>query len=77
MARHDPLAAYQRKRDFTRTPEPAGDVGAVGARLCYVIHKHAARTRRILGATDLAAESGYETYCITESSGLGDSFFFA
>jgi hypothetical protein len=27
--------------------------------------------------TDVAAESGYKTHGITESSGLGEAFFFA
>jgi len=39
----DPLDAYRRKRDFARTPEPAGDVGAGrdgGAR--FVVQRHRA-----------------------------------
>src|SRR5580692_1892805 len=38
------LAAYQSKRDFTKTPEPSGP-GPVtrGARLRFVIQRHAAR----------------------------------
>ena len=36
------LAEYRRKRDFTRTREPAGGKTAAGARLAYVIQKHAA-----------------------------------
>jgi bifunctional non-homologous end joining protein LigD len=38
------LAAYRRKRDFTRTPEPAGDEaagGSAGAR--FVVQRHRAR----------------------------------
>lgn len=34
-----PLASYQARRDFARTPEPAGSVGA-DAGFSYVIHKH-------------------------------------
>jgi bifunctional non-homologous end joining protein LigD len=37
------LATYQRKRDFHATPEPAGEVGASGEELSFVIQKHAAR----------------------------------
>lgn len=36
------LAEYRRKRDFTRTREPAGGKAAAGTRLAYVIQKHAA-----------------------------------
>jgi len=38
------LEEYKRKRDFSKTPEPAGKVAAKGGgRLMYVIQKHAAR----------------------------------
>jgi bifunctional non-homologous end joining protein LigD len=39
------LTEYRRKRDFTRTPEPAGGVAAAepGAPLSFVIQKHKAR----------------------------------
>jgi bifunctional non-homologous end joining protein LigD len=38
------LREYRRKRDFTRTPEPAGGAAPVpGKALLYVIQKHAAR----------------------------------
>ena len=36
------LTEYRRKRDFTRTREPAGGKAAAGTRLAYVIQKHAA-----------------------------------
>jgi bifunctional non-homologous end joining protein LigD len=35
------LAEYRRKRDFLRTPEPAGDAQPAGGRI-YVVQKHAA-----------------------------------
>jgi bifunctional non-homologous end joining protein LigD len=39
----DPLEEYRRKRDFSRTPEPAGDeTPAQGPRLRYLVQKHAA-----------------------------------
>ncbi len=42
----DPLKAYRAKRDFRRTPEPAGDAPAAAAvpetPLCFVVQKHAA-----------------------------------
>ena len=37
------LARYKAKRDFTRTPEPAGMAEAAEAGRLYVIQKHAAR----------------------------------
>ena len=37
------LELYRKKRDFLKTPEPAGKTGRSGPRLQYVIHKHAAR----------------------------------
>src|SRR5690348_3989535 len=38
----DPLARYRTKRDFGRTPEPAGELGRTGAALAFVVQKHAA-----------------------------------
>src|SRR5216684_9373681 len=37
------LASYRRKRDFGRTPEPAGSQRASATRRSFVIQKHAAR----------------------------------
>jgi bifunctional non-homologous end joining protein LigD len=37
------LAEYRRKRDFTRTEEPAGGNAHSGKKLAFVIQKHAAR----------------------------------
>jgi DNA ligase D-like protein (predicted 3'-phosphoesterase) len=42
MAESDPLREYREKRDFGRTPEPAGGVGG-GEKPVFVIQKHAAR----------------------------------
>jgi DNA ligase D-like protein (predicted polymerase)/DNA ligase D-like protein (predicted 3'-phosphoesterase) len=42
MPRSNPLAAYQRMRDFAQTPEPAGGT-APGGHL-FVVQKHAARS---------------------------------
>jgi bifunctional non-homologous end joining protein LigD len=40
----DPLTSYRSKRDFSRTPEPAGAVGgAAQAERRFVIHEHSAR----------------------------------
>ena len=36
------LREYRKKRDFTRTPEPAGEVKPAAGERSYVIHKHAA-----------------------------------
>ncbi|HET9887655.1 MAG TPA: DNA polymerase ligase N-terminal domain-containing protein, partial [bacterium] len=36
------LAQYRKKRDFTRTPEPAGTVRSKGKQLSFVVQKHAA-----------------------------------
>lgn len=38
-----PLEKYRRKRDFSRTPEPAGDAGKAASGNAYLIQKHAAR----------------------------------
>lgn len=37
------LAAYRSKRDFSRTPEPAGDVAAGGGARRFVVQRHRAR----------------------------------
>src|SRR3954454_18362378 len=37
------LAAYNRKRDFKQSPEPAGQVAKSGEELSFVVQKHAAR----------------------------------
>jgi bifunctional non-homologous end joining protein LigD len=42
MATHS-LNEYQRKRDFKRSQEPAGEAAAVQAGHLYVMHKHAAK----------------------------------
>jgi DNA ligase D-like protein (predicted 3'-phosphoesterase) len=39
----DSLKDYQEKRDFTRTPEPAADLGPGSQEPIFVIQKHAAR----------------------------------
>lgn len=38
----DPLAEYNRKRDFSRTAEPRGQVGTSQARRRFLVQKHAA-----------------------------------
>ncbi len=43
MARNDPLAPYQAKRDFRQTPEPAHGGVRSDSALTFVIQKHAAR----------------------------------
>lgn len=44
MARRpDPLAPYNAKRDFARTPEPHGAPGVATGALRFIIHRHAAR----------------------------------
>ena len=40
--RADKLTTYRRKRDFTRTREPAGGSRSKSSKLAYVIQKHAA-----------------------------------
>ena len=38
----EPLDVYRRKRDFTRTPEPAGEVAAADGRRRFVVQRHRA-----------------------------------
>lgn len=38
-----PLQKYQKKRDFTKTPEPAGGAGKTGEKLAFVVQQHHAR----------------------------------
>ena len=40
MARSDPLAAYNAKRDFKRTAEPAGTSGASETGNAFIVQKH-------------------------------------
>jgi bifunctional non-homologous end joining protein LigD len=42
MAGDDPLALYRRKRDFARTPEPAGEVVGAGGAATFVVQRHRA-----------------------------------
>jgi len=42
MARKDPLATYNAKRDFARTPEPAGKAANSPAGNLFIVQKHAA-----------------------------------
>lgn len=44
-SRADRLGAYQRKRDFARTTEPAGDADAVAGGDRFVVQRHRARRR--------------------------------
>jgi len=41
-SRGEPLRAYHQKRNFAKTPEPAGGVPSSGQEPIFVIHKHAA-----------------------------------
>ena len=43
LSKEPKLERYERKRDFSRTPEPRGARASSGAALRYVIQKHAAR----------------------------------
>lgn len=43
MGTTNTLAAYNRKRDFRQSPEPAGEIAASGEELSFVVQKHAAR----------------------------------
>lgn len=40
----DPLAEYRARRDFTRTPEPAGDRPRARVDSIFVVHRHKARS---------------------------------
>ena len=39
-AQADKLGPYRAKRDFTRSPEPAGTIGKTGKKLAFVVQKH-------------------------------------
>lgn len=43
MPQRRPLDDYAKKRDFARTPEPAGDGSARGSGRSFVVHRHDAR----------------------------------
>ncbi|MBW7851503.1 MAG: DNA ligase D [Rhodospirillales bacterium] len=43
MAQRGSLEEYRRKRDFSKTPEPAGGVASRPGELSFVVQKHAAR----------------------------------
>lgn len=40
MAKSSDLAAYKKKRNFSKTPEPEGEVHPSGSRLLFIIQKH-------------------------------------
>jgi bifunctional non-homologous end joining protein LigD len=65
-----PLDEYRRKRDFSTTPEPAGDpaAGAEAAGLTFVVHKHAARALHY----DLRLEIGgvYASWAVPKGPSL-------
>lgn len=42
--RKPPLEAYRRKRDFGRTPEPAGEARGAAGPPIFVVQKHTARS---------------------------------
>jgi len=42
MADADQLGTYRRKRDFAKTPEPAGEAAAFGPEPIFVVQKHRA-----------------------------------
>ena len=44
MPGDDPLAEYRARRDFTRTPEPAGDRRHAQDDSIFVVHQHEARS---------------------------------
>ncbi len=63
----DPLGRYRAKRDFARTPEPAGATGhEVGGR--FIVHKHDARRLHY----DLRLELGgtFKSWAVTRWSQL-------
>ena len=65
MARKDdPLAAYNAKRDFTRTKEPAGTAGKSGEDRIFMVQKHDAT--RLHWDLRLEADGVLKSWAVTK-----------
>ena len=63
-ARKDPLAAYNAKRDFGRTPEPAGQQAKGGAGDRFIVQKHDAT--RLHWDLRLEADGVLKSWAVTK-----------
>ena len=61
--RADPLAEYNAKRDFARTPEPRGEAGKPGAEAKFIVQKHDAT--RLHWDLRLEIDGVYKSWAVT------------
>ena len=62
--RADPLAEYNAKRDFAKTPEPKGEAGKPGAEARFIVQKHDAT--RLHWDLRLEMDGVYKSWAVTK-----------